>query len=112
MEDCRHRFCRLSFTFLVWTSSPTVAMSLLSSPSTACQSPSACVVATLSTWAYTFWRRWLAGQRCRYWNGGVPGQIRGTPFLRRLNLLRVPFPVVRILCWWIAVHVIPVELFA
>ena len=24
---------------------------------------------------HTFWRRWLAGQKCRYWREGVPGWI-------------------------------------
>jgi len=42
VEDCRHCFVMLSFSFQVWRYSPTFAMSLVSTPSTACQSPSAC----------------------------------------------------------------------
>jgi len=38
-------FVVLSFNFQVWRYSPTVAMSLLSTPSTACQYPSACMIA-------------------------------------------------------------------
>jgi len=45
-------FVVLSFSFQVWRYSPTVAMSLLSTPSTACQSPSACMIARSSLYAY------------------------------------------------------------
>ena len=45
-------FVVLSFSFQVWRYSPSVAMSLLSAPSTACQSPSACVIARSSAYAY------------------------------------------------------------
>jgi len=38
-------FLVLNFNFQVWKYSPTVAMSLLSTPSTVCQSPSACMIA-------------------------------------------------------------------
>jgi len=47
----------------VWRYSLTVAMPLLSTPSTTCQSPSVqCMIARSSAYAYTFWRRWLAQQ--------------------------------------------------
>jgi len=39
-------FVVMSFSFQVWCYSLTVAMSLLSTPSTACQSPSAFMIAT------------------------------------------------------------------
>jgi len=42
----------LSYSFQVWRYSATVAMSLLSTPCTACQSPSACMIARSSTYAY------------------------------------------------------------
>jgi len=45
-------FVVLSFRFQVWRYSPTVAMSLLSTPSTAWQSPSACMIARSSPYAY------------------------------------------------------------
>ena len=45
-------FVVLSFSFQVWRYSPAVAMSLLSTTSTACQSPSACMIARSSTYAY------------------------------------------------------------
>ena len=38
-------FVVLSFSFQVWRYSPNVAMPLLNTPSTACQSPSACMIA-------------------------------------------------------------------
>ena len=41
----------LSVSFLVWRYSPTFAMFLLSTPSTACQSPSACMIARSSAYA-------------------------------------------------------------
>jgi len=52
VEDWRHRFVVLSFSFQVWRYSPSVAMSLLSAPFTALQSPSACMIARSSTYAY------------------------------------------------------------
>jgi len=45
-------FVVLSFSFQVWRYSPSVAMSLLSAPSTACQSPSAGMSARVSAYAY------------------------------------------------------------
>jgi len=45
-------FVVLSFSFQVWRFSPSVAMSLLSAPSTASQSPSACMIARSSVYAY------------------------------------------------------------
>jgi len=44
-------FVVLSFSFQVWRYSPTVTMSLLSAPSTACQSPSPCMIARSSAYA-------------------------------------------------------------
>ena len=38
-----------------------VAMSLLSTPSTACQSPSACIIARLSAYAYFLESGWQVG---------------------------------------------------
>jgi len=43
---------KLSFSFQVWRCSPTIAMYLLSTPSAACQSPSACMIARSSAYAY------------------------------------------------------------
>ena len=40
------------FSFQLWKYSPSVAMSLLSAPSTASQSPSACMIARSSAYAY------------------------------------------------------------
>jgi len=45
-------FVMLSFSFHVWRYSPSVALSLLSAPSTAGQSPSACMIARSSAYAY------------------------------------------------------------
>ena len=45
-------FVVLSFSFQVWMYSPTVAMSLVSIPSTACQSQSALMLARSSAYAY------------------------------------------------------------
>jgi len=45
-------FVVLSFNFQVWRYFPTVAMSLLSTLSTVCQSPSACMVARTLVQAY------------------------------------------------------------
>ena len=42
----------LSFSFQVWRYSRTVAVSLPSTPSTACQSPSACRIGRSSAYAY------------------------------------------------------------
>jgi len=42
----------LNFSFQVWRNSPAVAMSLLRVLSTACQSPSACMIARSSAYAY------------------------------------------------------------
>jgi len=59
-------FVILSFNFHVWGYSPIVAISLLSTPSTV-------VSLHQHAWllgrrrVYTFWRRWLAGQRFRCW---------------------------------------------
>jgi len=67
-------FVVLSFSFQVWRYSVTVAMSLHSTPSTACRSHQ-------HAWLlgrqhmHTFWRRCLASQRCRCWREGVPGQL-------------------------------------
>ena len=45
-------FLARSFGFQVWWYSSAVAMSLLSTPYTTCQSPSACMIARLSAYAY------------------------------------------------------------
>ena len=45
-------FVVLSFSFQVWKYSPTVAMSLLSTPSTACQSPPAGMIVRSSAYTY------------------------------------------------------------
>ena len=45
-------FVVLSFSFQVWRYSSTVAMSLLSTPSIACQSQLACMIARSSVYAY------------------------------------------------------------
>ena len=60
-KDCDTVFVVLSFSFQVWRYSPTVAMYFVSTPSTACQSPSTCMIARSSAYAY-FLERWLAGQ--------------------------------------------------
>jgi len=44
-------FLMLSFSFEVWSYSPTVAMSLLCTLSSVCQSPSACMIARSSAYA-------------------------------------------------------------
>jgi len=70
-------FAVLSFDFQVWRYSPMVAMSLLNTLSTACQTASLHQHAWLLGRQHmrTFCRRWLAGQRCICWREGVPGQI-------------------------------------
>jgi len=45
-------FVVLSFNFQVWRYLPMVAMSLFTTPSTVCQSPSACMIARSSAYAY------------------------------------------------------------
>ena len=45
-------FVVLSFIFQVWRYSSAVAMSLLNTPSTSCQSPSACMIARSSAYAH------------------------------------------------------------
>jgi len=52
MEATDTVFVVLSFSFHVWRYSSTVAMSLVSTPSTACQSPSAYIFARSSAYAY------------------------------------------------------------
>jgi len=54
-------FVVLSFSFQVWRYSLIVAMSLLSISSTACQSPSACMIARSSAYAY-FLETVISGQ--------------------------------------------------
>jgi len=44
-------FVVLSFNFQVWRYSPTVVMSLVRTPSTVCQSPSACMIVRSSAYA-------------------------------------------------------------
>ena len=52
VEDCRNSFVVLSFSFQVWRYSSVVAMSLLSTPSTAFQCRPACMIARSSAYAY------------------------------------------------------------
>ena len=89
-------FVVLSFSFQVWRYSPSVAMSLLSTPSTASQSPSACMIAWSS--AYAYFLETVAGRsEVKMLNRrGARTDPCGTPFLRRRNLLLWPFPVVRV----------------
>jgi len=54
MEAAGTVFVVLSFSFQVWKHSPMVAMFLLSAPSTACQSPSTCMIARSLAYAYFF----------------------------------------------------------
>jgi len=89
-------FVVLSFSFQVWKYSLTVAISLVSNTSTACQSPSACMIARSSAYAYVLETvvsrssMWMLKRR------GARTDPCGTPFLRRRNLLLMPFPVVRV----------------
>ena len=57
MDSADTVFVVLNFSFQVWTlpclCSPTVAMYLLSTPSTACQCPSTCIIARLSAYAHS-----------------------------------------------------------
>ena len=53
MEDRRHRFRGAELQLPSrWRYSPSVAMSLVSAPSTACQYASACMIARSSAYAY------------------------------------------------------------
>ena len=81
-------FVVLSFSFQVWRYSPTVA--LVSTPATACHSPSACMIARSSAYAY-----FLETVVCRSMlkRRGAKTDPCGTPFLRCRNLLFLPFPV-------------------
>jgi len=89
-------FMVLSFSFQVWRYSPSVAMSLLSVPSTACQSPSACMMARSS--AYEKFLEMVVGRsEMQMLNSrGARTDPCGIPFLRRRNLLLWQFPVVRV----------------
>jgi len=88
-------FVVLSFSFQVWRYSPTVSMSLVSTPSTACQSSSACMIARSSAYAYFLE---VVGRSeievLKRW--GARTDPCGTLFLRRRNLLLLLFPVVRV----------------
>jgi len=86
----------LSFSFQVWRYSPMVAMSLVSTPSTACQSPSACIIVGSSTYAYFL-------ETVVWQVGGVGVEEKERQdrslwdaFLRHRNLLLLPFPVVSV----------------
>ena len=70
-------------------------MSLVSAPSTACQSPSACMIAKSS--AYTYCLETVVGRSEK--RRGAETDPCGTPFLRRHNLLLLLFPVVRAGLW-------------
>jgi len=89
-------FAVLSFSFQVWRYSPSVTMSLLSAPSTACQSPWACMIARSS--AYAYFLEMVVGRSEIYMlnSRGARTDLCGTPFLRRRNLLLWPFPVARV----------------
>ena len=52
MEDCVHRCSRSELSLHVWRYSLMVAIPLLSTPSTTCQSPSACMIARSSAYVY------------------------------------------------------------
>ena len=92
-------FVVLSFSFQVWRCSPSVALSLLSAPSTACQSPSAYMLAGSSAYAYflemvvgrsdmqMLKRRYTRTDQC------------GIPFLRCRYLVFWPFLVVKVKLW-------------
>ena len=73
-----------------------VAMSLLSITSTACQSPSACMIARSSAYAYFLEMVVGKSEMLMLKRRGARTDHCGTPFLRRRNLLRLPFPVVRL----------------
>ena len=66
-------FAALSFNFQVWRCSPTVAMSLLSNPSTACQSPSACMIAGSLAYRDSGWHERGIDVE------GIPGRIPAGP---------------------------------
>ena len=67
-HELERYFLDLSFNFQVWRYSPTVAMFLFSTSSTAYQSPSACMIARRM---HTFWRR------CGWQVSGVDVQEMG-----------------------------------
>ena len=76
VEDCQNCFLVLSFNFQVCKYSPTVAMSLLSTPSTVSQSPSKCMIARSLVYAYFL--ETVVGKSevcCRCWRKEVPGRI-------------------------------------
>ena len=68
-------FVVLRFSFKVCRYSPTVAMSLVRTPSTACQSHQHAWLLGYQQMQQTFWRWWLVGQRYRCWREGAPGHI-------------------------------------
>jgi len=78
-------------------------MSLLSTPSTACQSPSACIIARSSEYAYfletVVGRSWMQMLKRR----GDRTDPCGMPFLMRPNLHRLLFPVVRVKLWLLTI---------
>ena len=96
VECCQLRFVVLSFSFQVWRYSPTVTMSLLSTPFTACQSPSACMIARSS--AYRDILETVVGMSEMKMLKGRGARVDpcGTPFLRRRKLLLLLFLVVKI----------------
>jgi len=55
-------FVVLSFTFQIWSYSPTDAMSLVSTPSTAYQSPSACMISNFRLSAYAYFMETVVGR--------------------------------------------------
>ena len=89
-------FVVLSFSFQVWGYSLTVAISLLNIPSTACQSPSACMIARSSVYAYFLETVVGRSEVHMLKRRGARTDPCGTPFLRHRNLLLLLFPVVRV----------------
>jgi len=70
-------------------------MSLLSTPSTARQSPSACINARFSVYAYFLETVVGKSEKKILKRRAAETDPCGTPFLRRRNLLRLLLPVVR-----------------
>jgi len=96
MEDCQHRFCGAE-VLLPGLEVFTCGFHVFHcTPSTACQSPSACMITRSSAYAYfleTVMGRsemWMLKRR------GAVTDPSGTPFLRYRNLFRMPFLVVRV----------------
>jgi len=70
-------------------------MSLLSAPSNSCQSPSACMIARSSAYAYFLEMVVGRSEMLMLNSRSTTTDPCGTPFLRRRNLLYWPFPVLK-----------------